>query len=422
LGIGGIYLWRSVKKVLIITYYWPPAGGAGVQRWLKMSKYLPEYGVEPIILTVDPEKGTYPQKDDSLVEEVRDDIRVYKTDSFEPLKFYGKIAGSQRVPYGGFSNKKGNSILARFLRGNLFIPDARKGWNSFAFRKAVEIINDHSIGTVITTGPPHSTHLIGLKLKKELGLKWVVDLRDPWTDIYYNKEMARTPWAKNKDLSYEKAVLSGADICITASEGFAELFNKKVEREYFVITNGFDDHSEESAEVPEPNQKLVISYTGTIAESYEPEVLLEVLKSLNRSFELRIAGGVSEKIRNTIGEFGLEESVQYLGYLPHKSALHEMKGADVLLLITPKVENAKGIIPGKLFEYLSTGNPILAIADDPDGDVTRILKENGAGRAFSRSNFKEILHFLGSPATKYDVPEKYHRRNLTGNLVKILER
>jgi len=410
-----------LKPVLIITYYWPPAGGAGVQRWLKMSKYLPDFGIEPIILTVDPEKGTYPQTDPSLEKEVRDDIKVYKTDSFEPLKLYGKIAGSQRVPYGGFSNKKSNSILARFLRGNLFIPDARKGWNSFAFKKAVEVIKEHSIDTIITTGPPHSTHLIGLKLKKELGLKWVVDLRDPWTDIYYNKEMARTSWAKNKDLSYEKAVLSRADICITASEGFAELFNEKVDREYFVITNGFDDGFEKTADLSEPNEKLVISYTGTIAESYEPEVFFEVLKSLNSPFELRIAGGVSERVRSTIREFGLEESVTYLGYLPHKAALHEMKGADILLLITPKVENAKGIIPGKLFEYLSTGNPILAITDDPEGDVARILDENRAGQAFSRKEFKGILNFLNRPSAAYGVPEKYHRRNLTGRFVKLIE-
>lgn len=410
-----------VKKILIISYYWPPAGGAGVQRWLKFSKYLPEFGWKPVILTVDPEKGTYPQRDESLENEVGEGIEVHRTDSFEPLQIYAKLVGKDRVPYGGFSNEKSNSKLSRFLRGNFFIPDARRGWNRFAYERALKIIKDGSIDAVVTTGPPHSTHLIGLKLKKNEGIKWLADLRDPWTDIYYNEQMIRTEWAKRQDERYEKAVLHAADLCITASHGFAELFSEKVKREYHVITNGYDEGETDSVEGQKQNDRLVISYTGTMAESYDPGAFFRALKSLDNPFEVRIAGSVSDGIKRQVKESGLESSIAYLGYLPHDAALQEMKAADLLLLITPKVDNAKGIIPGKLFEYLSTGNPILAITENLNGDVAEILKETGAGRALSRDSVNEMIDFLQTKHSDYRTPKKYHRRELTRRFVEILE-
>lgn len=377
------------------------------------------------MLTVDPRKATYPQRDESLSEEVSEEVEVIRTDSFEPLQLYAKLAGRERVPYGGFSNEKSNSALSRFLRGNFFIPDARKGWNRFAHSEARKIISERDIDCVITTGPPHSTHLIGLQLKRETDIPWGVDLRDPWTEIYYNREMMRTPWAKRQDLRYEKAVLGAADFCITASHGFAELFSRSVDREYHVVTNGYDEAFEVSTPSPK-SDRLIISYTGTMAESYQPEVFLKVLSELDQDFEFRIAGSVSEGIKGEIEERGISDSVTFLGYLPHAEVLKEMRSADILLLITPKVENSKGIIPGKLFEYLGTGKPILAITEDEDGDVASILKKTGGGQSFKRSEDKGISKFLEHPldfgARRLNEVKTYHRKELTKKVSEILNR
>ena len=198
-----------IKKVLIITYYWPPSGGAGVQRWLKFVKYLPEFNIHPYVLSVDPQYASFPVLDESLEKEVPESVQVFKTKSREPFSFYKKITGESEIPYAGFVNQGNPGLLnkiARVIRGNLFIPDARVGWNKFALKKAIEIIQKYEIDTLITTSPPHSTQLIGLKLKNKTGVNWIADLRDPWTDIYYYKQMYHTIWAKKLDEKYEKKV------------------------------------------------------------------------------------------------------------------------------------------------------------------------------------------------------------------------
>ncbi|MFT5596283.1 MAG: glycosyltransferase involved in cell wall biosynthesis [Flammeovirgaceae bacterium] len=417
-----------MKNLLIITYYWPPAGGAGVQRWLKFSKYLPEFGWNPIILTVDPDQGSYPQRDESLLKEVRDEVEVFRTHSFEPLQLYAKAVGKDRVPYGGFSNQKSNSSFSRFIRGNFFIPDARRGWNRYAIAKAKEIISTRTIDCVVTTGPPQSTHLIGLDLKRDLGIKWGIDLRDPWTDIYYNEKMLRTPWAEKHDAKLEKQTLEEADFCITVSKGFAELFNRKVEREYHVVTNGFDEQDlvDENPRNSRESKKLIISYTGTMSDIYDPDVFFEALASYNGSFEFRIAGSISEGVQKKIDDYGISKSVNYLGYLTHADALKEMSQADLLLLISPMVKNSKGIIPGKLFEYLAAGKPILAIAEDDKCDVAVILSDTKGGLFFSRENLKGLSNFLESLPNNFEfIPNieainNYNRKTLTEKLVSII--
>jgi glycosyltransferase involved in cell wall biosynthesis len=417
-----------VKNLLIITYSWPPAGGAGVQRWLKFSKYLPEFGWNPIILTVDPDQGSYPQRDESLLKEVRDEVEVFRTHSFEPLQLYAKAVGKDRVPYGGFSNQKSNSSFSRFIRGNFFIPDARRGWNRYAIAKAKEIISTRTIDCVVTTGPPQSTHLIGLDLKRDLGIKWGIDLRDPWTDIYYNEKMLRTPWAEKHDAKLEKQTLEEADFCITVSKGFAELFNRKVEREYHVVTNGFDEQDlvDENPRNSRESKKLIISYTGTMSDIYDPDVFFEALASYKGSFEFRIAGSISEGVQKKIDDYGISKSVNYLGYLTHADALKEMSQADLLLLISPMVKNSKGIIPGKLFEYLAAGKPILAIAEDDKCDVAVILSDTKGGLFFSRENLKGLSNFLESLPNNFEfIPNieainNYNRKTLTEKLVSII--
>ena len=199
-----------MKKVLIITYYWPPSGGSGVQRWLKYVKYLRDFGIEPIVLTVDPLDAVYPNIDPSLKKDLSDDIEIHYARAKSPLTFYKKIR-KKSVPKSGFAGeKKPNTIdsLFRFIRGNFYIPDARKGWNKLAYNVAKEIIIKHDIDTIITSSPPHSTQLVGLKLKEELEVKWICDLRDPWTELFYNKHLYQTFIAKSIDKKYEKNVLN----------------------------------------------------------------------------------------------------------------------------------------------------------------------------------------------------------------------
>src|SRR5690554_3849698 len=219
-----------MKNVLIITYYWPPSGGAGVQRWIKFVKYLTQMGANPIVLTVDPAYATYPQLDHTLEADIPPQTRIFRTKSFELYALYKKVSSNKEVPYGGFANTKKVDVkekIIRFLRGNLVIPDPRKGWNNYAIAKAKELIQQYNIDTVITTSPPHSTQLIGLKLKKELNIKWVADLRDPWTDIYYFKQMYPTFIAKAIHKSIERQVLTKADKVITVSPALKQLFDLK---------------------------------------------------------------------------------------------------------------------------------------------------------------------------------------------------
>jgi len=194
-----------MQKVLIITYYWPPSGGAGVQRWVKLSKYLSRIEIEPIVLTVDERYASYTQIDESLLKDIPEDIKVYKTKSFEPIRLYSRFVGMKNVPTAGFSNvdrsKKSLKLLS-WLRSNLFIPDPRKGWNKYAFSMAEKIIKEENIRTVITTSPPNSTQLIGLRLRREWGIKWIADFRDPWTDIYYYDNLGQSDRSKRIDLVY----------------------------------------------------------------------------------------------------------------------------------------------------------------------------------------------------------------------------
>jgi glycosyltransferase involved in cell wall biosynthesis len=254
-----------VKKVLIITYYWPPSGGAGVQRWLKFVKYLPEFDFRPWVVTVDPVYAWYPQTDLSLEKDISPEVKVFKTRSFEFLKIISRIFGSRRVAYGGFTNvnkKNPLQIFLRFIRGNFFIPDARVGWSGHAFRKARKLIIDNGIDTVITTGPPHSTHLTGLKLKKELNIRWIADFRDPWTDIFYYSDMLHTPVARKLDLRKEKKVLKSADRIIAVNNTVGKLLARKIDGKdtgkITVITNGYDEDDFNFTMTQEKNLLLLI--------------------------------------------------------------------------------------------------------------------------------------------------------------------
>ncbi|MCY7361395.1 MAG: glycosyltransferase, partial [Ignavibacteria bacterium] len=272
-----------MEKVLIITYYWPPSGGAGVQRILKFVKYLPEFGIKPFIVTVNKDKASYPVLDETLERDIPKEAEVFRTDTFEPYELYSKLLGKKSIPT-GFSNESNPGTFqkfSRFIRGNFFIPDGRKGWINFAFREACRIIEKENIKTVVTTSPPHSAQIVGLKLKKKYNLNWIADLRDSWTDIYYYNEFSHRKFAKEKDLKYEKNVLENADKIITVGKNLKEIFVKKSKKinpqKVFVIPNGYDEEDfknkpieiekETETEIEtETENEFIITYTGTLAE------------------------------------------------------------------------------------------------------------------------------------------------------------
>ncbi len=391
-----------MKKVLIITYYWPPSGGAGVQRWLKFAKYLPKFNIEPVVLTVDLDYASYAQRDESLLNEVATDCKVFRTKSVEVYNLYKKITRSKEIPYGGFANESNPSLLqkiSRFIRGNFFFPDPRRGWNKYALQKAKELIRTYQIDTVITTSPPHSTQLIGLKLKKQLGIRWIADLRDPWTNIYYNNMLAQTLLAKKINKKMELKVLKSADQIVTVSRGFKDMFAgycPKIKNKIAIVYNGFD----ESDIVPAPKtttDRYVITYGGTIADSYNLQGFIESLvqfpTSIKQKLLIRFVGKISAAQIEGFKKAGLGENLEIIDYVKHDKLVRYLIDSDILLLVIPDVANNEGIVPGKLFEYLATGVPVLALGPE-NGDISAILKKVAGGEAFEPAKPAEIYSFL----------------------------
>ena len=330
-----------MKKVLVITYYWPPSGGAGVQRWVKFIKYFKNQNINPYIISVDPDFASYPVIDKSLINDIPENTNVYLTKTNEPYSIYKKINNNQ-TPYAGFANEGRPNFLqkiARFVRGNFFIPDSRKGWNDFAYKKAVKVLEKENIDTVITTSPPHSTQLIGLKLKETLNIKWIADLRDPWTDIYYYKSMLHTKWAKRKDLNYEKAVIEKSDKIVVVSDSIKQLLINKSnliqESKIHVIPNGFDEE-DFSVSSTNKNNKFLLSYVGTITKDYPLDSIKKSITNLN--INLEFTGKADHPTKHLLNEIAV-----FNNHVKHKESINLLLASDMLLLVIPKIANNKGI-------------------------------------------------------------------------------
>ena len=411
-----------MKKVLVITYYWPPSGGAGVQRWVKFIKYFKNQNIDPYIISVDPDFASYPVIDKSLINDIPENTNVYLTKTNEPYSIYKKINNNQ-TPYAGFANEGRPNFLqkiARFVRGNFFIPDSRKGWNDFAYKKAVKVLEKENIDTVITTSPPHSTQLIGLKLKETLNIKWIADLRDPWTDIYYYKSMLHTKWAKRKDLNYEKGVIEISDKIVVVSDSIKQLLINKSnliqESKIHVIPNGFDEE-DFSVSSTNKNNKFLLSYVGTITKDYPLDSIKKSITNLN--INLEFTGKADHPTKHLLNEIA-----GFNNHVKHKESINLLLASDMLLLVIPKIANNKGILTGKLFEYLGARKPILCIGPT-DGDAAIIIKECKAGKTFDYSDENGIYEFIETCMSNEFIFENknylnYSRRNLTKTLSKIL--
>lgn len=418
------------NKVAILTYYWPPAGGPGVQRWLKFVRYLPDFGYTPFVITVSPEYAEYPLKDASLEADVHPDARIFLTRSGGFYDWYKRLTKSE-VPYSGFVNEKEPDFLqktARFVRGNFFLPDARRGWNRFAYAKAKEVVSKYGIKKLVTTGPPMSTHLVGKRLKRELGLVWIADFRDPWTGIYYYDRMYPTFLARKIDGSLERSVLDGADRIITVSPSLAEELSSKSAtlsgRDVEVIPNGYDE-ADFAFETPR-SRMFTVTYTGTLASAYTLDAFIEAVSRLSREgavLRLRFVGKVEENMREKLETLDAEK--EFIPFVPHAEAVRYMKEASVLLLVIPNLPGNKGNLTGKLFEYIGSGSPILALAP-PDGDAASIIEKTGAGDVFDYTDAEGVYRYLkrlmsDSGNIRSATASEYSRKALAGKLKEILD-
>lgn len=391
------------KKALIITYYWPPAGGPGVQRWLKFVKYLPDYNIQPIVYC--PKNPSYPIIDESLTKELPKDIVILKQPIKEPYKLarlFSKKAAST-ISSGVIPKEKKQSVIEKvmlFVRGNFFIPDARKNWVKPSVDFLTDYIQKENIETIITTGPPHSLHLIGLQLKQKLDVKWIADFRDPWTTIGYHKKLKLTKASQLKHQDLELKVLNSADQLIVTSENTKREFEFKTNQPITVITNGYDTTISEK---PKKDSKFTIAHIGSLLSERNPKHLWEALSELineneafKADFELKLIGVVSDVVLQEIYSHNLKDYTNVVGYVSHDDAIKAQMQSQVLLLIEIDSEDTKAIIPGKLFEYMISNTPILAIGPK-DSDVERIIKSTNTGAYF----FYEANNTLKSQILAY---------------------
>ncbi len=423
-----------MQKVLIITYYWPPSGGPGVQRWLKFVKYLRDFNVEPVLYV--PENPHYPIMDMALVNNIPEGIKIYKLPIFEPYVL-AKLLSPKKTKRisSGIIQTKNQSFLEKmmlWIRGNLFIPDARKYWVKPSVAFLSHLIEQEKIETIITTGPPHSVHLIGLHLKDKNKVKWVADFRDPWTSIGYHKKLKLTNNSSKKHKKLEALVLNTADKIIVTSATTKTEFQALTQKPISVITNGFDSDYNGNAIL---DNQFTISHIGSLLTGRNPENLWRVLAQLikeNVAFEnaisLKFIGLVSADVLDTIYSYGLQPYVSLTAYVSHDEAILLQQKSQLLLLAEIDSGETKGIIPGKLFEYMAAKRPILAIGPE-DWDVEKIITETKTGKTFGYKEEVELKkqlqqwfqdYKIGQLTIASDNVDAYSRKALTKKLVKEL--
>lgn len=420
-------------KVLVVTYYWPPAGGPGVQRWLFFVKYLRDFGIEPVLYL--PENPHYPITDPDLVQEVPENLTVYRSSFWEPYgwaRLFGRKK-TRRISSGMIQRKNPGLVerLMLWVRGNLFIPDARKFWVKKAVADLPHILEQEGIAIMVTTGPPHSLHLIGLEMTQRLPhLKWVADFRDPWTDIGYHSALYLGKRARRKHMELEARVLETADRVLATSRVTAGSLGFRTPQPVAVITNGFD---REPARGDQPEGPFVVAHIGSLLSGRNPGALWEALAKLvedtpgfREDFRLELTGLVSGEVMESLRAHGLEAHTTVHPYVPHRDVADRQEKAQLLLLLEIDSPETRGIVPGKLFEYMAAARPILAIGPEGWEAADRVVA-SGSGAGYRYGQMQEILAQLrqwydlyrkGALSVRPGGVAQYHRRELTGRLAK----
>lgn len=432
-----------MRKVLIITYYWPPSGGSSVQRWLRFSGYLPEFGWTPVMYV--PDNAQYPETDTTLEKEILPGIEIIRKPIAEPYGFYRKFTGIGKkneiaagMTLGSkpsvFSSLKND--LSMWIRGNFFIPDARMFWIRPSVKFLTKYLQENEVDCIITTGPPHSLHLIGYYLNQRTKIPWVADFRDPWTSIDFYKELKLTRLADKRHHHLEKRILTTASHVIAVGENMQQEFNTIGAKNVSVVTNGYD-----YADIPKDkitlDNKFSILHIGTLSRTRNAVAFWQALgqkaredKNFAENLEIKLIGNVDYAVIRSIEESGLTPFLNRISYLSHPEAMKAQHKAQVLLLLINNSVNSKGILTGKFFEYLTANRPILLVGP-VDGDAAKILIETGAGRiagfedvAGLRRQVDELyeLYQQGRLTVSASGTEKYSRRELTRKLAQILDK
>ncbi len=429
-----------MKTVLILTYYWPPSAGSGVQRWLKFAKYLPSYGWRPVIVT--PRNGTAPYYDKGLLQDVPSEAEVLHTGTLEPFAIYNALQGKKKdtpIPVGmmGLTEKKGVfHKLSSYLRANLFVPDARKGWVPYAQKAALARIAQGGIDVLVTTGPPHSTHLAGLAIHQKTGIPWLADLRDPWTNIYYNQTLPRTAATQAKDLAWETEVVQTASAVTVVSPGMADEFGPRA-RQLQIIYNGYDA-DDLPAQRPAPHTGFCLSHVGNFFPALESPGLVAALAELvaqepgfAQDLQLRFTGLLDAGVEARLREAGLGPYLHLTPPVSHHEAVVEMLQASVLLFSIANEGNVRALVSGKIFEYLATGLPILPIGDNSSGAGTVLAQADqgpmlphddtpGIKQALLTAYHAWIAHGKRPVVRSSASAEAFSREGLTGQLAHLL--
>lgn len=396
-----------MKRVLIITYYWPPTGGSGVQRWVKFAKYLPQEGWQPVIYT--PENPEQLAVDHTLETEIPQEAEIVKTRIIEPYGLYKKFlrkSGHSReaveVNPVNAQNKTFVQKAAMWVRGNLFRPDPRCMWIRPSVRFLKKYLEEHPVDLIVSTGPPQSMHMIGRKLARETGLPWVADFRDPWTRIFYFKHLSMTKATRRWHEKMEKRVLDEASAVVAVSPLVQQDFQLMTQTPVELITNGYDECDFPPQPASEqPAAPFIITHTGLFAADGNPTVLWEVLAercrkddSFRNMLNIRLIGKTDDQIMRSIEEAGLMPNTTDMGYLPHSKAILEQRQASLLILPLRKEPEYKAVLPGKLFEYLASWRPVLGIGQ-PDGAMSVILNQTRTGVVFDWNDRASIDKFIG---------------------------
>lgn len=427
-----------MKKVLIITYYWPPTGGSGVQRWVKFTKYLKRFHCEPVIYT--PENPEQLATDDSLLTDVPRGTIVLKRRICEPYALYRRIFGGSVAKGAGVNplnhqKKSFTQLLAVMLRGNLFVPDPKAGWVKPSVRYLSRYLKDNPVDAIITTGPPHSMHLIGMRLHEITGIRWIADFRDPWTEMFSFKHMGLLPWTASWHRKLEQKVLDTADMVIAVSPPVRDDFQARTKTPVVLITNGFDTEDFAKNAPTLPQDKFTIVHTGLFASDGNPLVLWDVLArkcasdgNFRSQLRIRLAGKTDPEILEALAVRGLSENVENLGYQPHWKTVELQRTASVLILpLRQEPEYAK-VLPGKIFEYLAARRPVLGIGQE-NGAAATVLKDAGAGVMYDWNRSEPVRNFIENAWDRHLVGEdgpldsevsKYSRLELTKQLAKLL--
>ena len=432
-----------MKRVLIITYYWPPSGGSGVQRWLKMSKYFPANDWQPVIYTA--EDAEYPVEDLSLAKDIAPETEVIRRKIIEPYSFYKMFLGikkEEKIKASFINEGKKKSPwkenISIWLRGNLFIPDARCWWIKPSVRFLKKYLQENPVDAIISTGPPHSMHLIAKKLHKKFNIPWVADFRDPWTDIDFFGELKLTKRSLKKHHKLQHQVLTEADKVVTVGWDWAKGLESHGAKDVEVITNGYDFSIEEKLTSVELSSDFTMSHVGIVGAARNAvrfwEALGEIIKEdkikdFSKLLKIKLIGQVDNSVVETIKKNNLENNVGIIPYIPHEKVMAEQKSSQVLLLFINNSPNAKGILTGKIFEYMASGRPIFAIGPT-DGDTAIILDETKAGFVIDFEDKEGMKNTIIDLFNKYkenqlvtqknEFVEKYSRQNLAAEYVKLL--